>query len=210
MRSTTYQIVATLLMVGSQAMALDLTNYENICAEIGFKKKTPAFGECVLELHSREGKTSPAKQKQVQATNNQGDGTPDHETCVKYGFQAGSSDYSQCRMQIDIAKKEQAQNQARFEADQRRYEEEKRQYDVRVAEFEKEKERRRGLAMMQFGAALASGTSRSFTENLANAGRQSLGLAPAPPRQPSIQNFTITTPGGMRSCTVMRNHINCF
>ena len=210
MRSSAYKIAAALLMLGSQAMALDLSNYENTCAEIGFKKKTPSFGECVLELHGRENKSSPISPKKPQAINAQGDGTPDHEACVKYGFQTGSSDYSQCRMQIDMAKKEQVQNQARFEADQRRYEEEKRQYDERVAEFEKEKERRRGLAMMQFGAALASGTSRSFTENLANAGRQSLGLAPAPPRQPSIQNFTITTPGGMRSCTVIRNDINCF
>jgi hypothetical protein len=210
MRSSTYQIAATLLMLGSQAMALDLSNYENTCADIGFKKKTPAFGECVLELHSREGKTAPVKQKQAQNAIGQGDGTPDHSTCAKYGFQEGTTEYSQCRMQIDIAKKEQAQNQARFEADQRRYDEEKRQYDERVAEFEKEKERRRGLAMMQFGAALASGTSRSFTENLANASRQSLGLAPTPPRRPLIQNFTITTPGGMRSCTVMGNNINCF
>ena len=211
MRSSTYQIAATLLMLCSQAMALDLTNYENTCAEIGFKKKTPAFGECVLELHSREGKTSPAKQKQVQATNNQGDGTPDHQTCSQFGFSVGTPQYSECRLKISIAKQEQAQRQLAYEAEQRRYQEEQARYEAKVAEYERQKQIQKNLALMKFGLSLMGGTSPHASENFANAGRESLGMAPTQPTRPQVQNFTITNPAGrMTNCTVVGNNINCF
>jgi len=210
MRSAAYKIASILMLLSGQAFALDLTKYEKTCSEIGFKPKTPAYGECVLELYGRENKASSIPQKQLQTANAQGDGTPDHAACVKHGLQAGTTEYSQCRTQIDSAKREQAQNQARFDAEQRRYEEERQRYEYQLAEYEKEKERSKGLAWMQFGAALANGKSRSFAENFGNAGRQSLGMAPEPPRQPSMQNFTITSPSGIRNCTVWKNNVNCF
>ena len=145
MRSSTYQIVATLLMLSSQAMALDLTNYENTCAEIGFKKNTPAFGECVLELHSREGKTAPLKQKQTQNAIAQGDGTPDHATCARYGFQEGTTEYSQCRMQIDMARTQARQQQ--------------NEYEQQLAAQKKAKERAQSEALFLLGMGMLSGSS---------------------------------------------------
>jgi len=213
MRSSAYKIISIFFIFLNHAEATDLTKYENTCVEIGFKRKTPAFGECVLELHGRENKgtvTSTSQQKSIQAGNSQGDGTPDHTVCAKYGFQADTPEYSQCRMQIDTAKRVQAQNQLRFEAEQRRYEEEQRQYEARLAEYERQKKRQEGLAIFQFGAALASGTSSNFYENLGNASRQSLGLAPLPPQQPAIQNFSIISPSGVRNCTLQQNLIHCF
>jgi len=208
MRTTTYKIIFICLFWCHSAIATDLSAYENQCVEIGFKKKTPAFGECVLELHSRGGSSSKARNS-VQANN--GDGTNEHQMCAKFGFIAGTSQYSECRLKIDIAKKEQAQRQAAYEAEQQRYQEEQRRYEAQVAEYQKEKERQKGLALMRFGAALAGGTSPSFAENFGNAGRQSLGIAPAPPTRPQIQNFTITNPAGrMTNCTVIGNNINCF
>ena len=123
MRTSTYQIVAILIMLGGQAIALDLSKYEKTCSEIGFKSKTPAFGECVLELHSRESKSNsqpaqvvqPAQSKTTQNTNSQGDGTPDHATCARYGFQVGATEYSQCRMQIDTARNQAQQQQRQYE-----------------------------------------------------------------------------------------------
>jgi len=208
MRSSTYKIILICLFWCHPVFAVDLSVYENQCAEIGFKKKTPAFGECVLELHARGG--SPQKASNSTQANN-GDGTNEHQMCAKFGFVVGTSQYSECRLKIDIAKKEQVQRQAAYEAEQQRYQEEQRRYDTQVAEYQKEKERQKGLAMMRFGAALAGGTSPSFAENFGNAGRQSLGIAPAPPTRPQIQNFTITNPAGrMTNCTVIGNNINCF
>jgi hypothetical protein len=208
MRSSTYKVIIFGLIWGHSVFALDLSVYENQCVEIGFKKKTPAFGECVLELHSRG---APPQKVRNPAQANTGDGTSEHQMCVKFGFIAGTSQYSECRLKIDIAKKEQAQRQIAYEAEQQRYQEEQRRYEAQVTEYEKEKERQKGLALMRFGAALAGGTSSSFAENFGNAGRQSLGLAPTPPTRPQIQNFTITNPAGrMTNCTVIGNNINCF
>lgn len=184
MRSTTYQIAATLLMICSQAMALDLTNYENTCADIGFKKKTPAFGECVLELHSREGKTSPAKQKQVQATNNQGDGTPDHATCAKYGFQAGTTEYSQCRMQIDTARTQARQQQ--------------NEYEQQLAAQKKAKEEAQGEALFLLGMGMLSGSAPKRS-NFNNSFIE-------PPQLDRIYNL----PGGkFMRCSTMGMVTNC-
>ena len=201
-----------------------LAEHEATCSDLGFKKKTQAYGECVLELDQREtaGRAQAVKQVQQQTqiqaqqeaqiqAQKKGDGTNEHQMCVKFGFTVGSAPYSDCRLKIDIAKREQAQRQAAYEIEQQRYQEEQRRYEAQVAEYAREKERQKGLALLRFGAALAGGTSPYFSENLANAGRQSLGIEPTPPTRPQIQNFTITNPAGrMTNCTMVGNNINCY
>lgn len=227
MRTSIIKIaIIFLLSVSSLGAVADLVQHEGTCAELGFKKRTPAYGECVLELDQRQKTTKVAIEKleQIRRQENinresdiakqqmqqRGDGSVDHQTCNRFGFIVGTATYSDCRLKIDIAKREQAQRQATYDAELRRYQEEQRRYDQQVAEYEREKERQKGLALMRFGAALAGGTSPHFSENLANAGRQSLGLSPVAPTRPQIQNFTITNPAGrMTSCTVFGNNINC-
>jgi hypothetical protein len=216
MRTSIIKVVVFLgfLSVSGLSLAM-LDDYEATCSELGFKKKTQAYGECVLELDQREkaGRLQAVRQLQQQTQQNQqkGDGTNEHQMCAKFGFVVGSAPYSDCRLKIDIAKREQAQRQAAYDIEQQRYQEEQRRYEAQVAEYEREKERQKGLALLRFGAALAGGTSPYFSENLANAGRQSLGMAPTPPTRPQIQNFTITNPAGrMTNCTMVGNNINCF
>ena len=99
-----------------------LAEHEATCAELGFKKKTQAYGECVLELDQREkaGRAQAVKQVQQQTqiqaqqqtkihAQQKGDGTNEHQICVKFGFVVGTAPYSDCRLKIDIAKREQAQ-----------------------------------------------------------------------------------------------------
>jgi Zn-dependent protease with chaperone function len=52
MCSTSVKVIATasLLFWSSLAICLDTSQEEKVCSDIGFKKKTPAYGECVLEL----------------------------------------------------------------------------------------------------------------------------------------------------------------
>lgn len=196
-----------------------LAQHETTCIELGFKKRTPAYGECVLELHRRESNSksqgvssyqigeNPKNQVQTQLN---GDGTVEHQTCNRFGFVIGTSSYSECRLKIDIAKREQAQKQVAYEAEQRRYQEELRRYEAQVAELEKERERRKGEAMLRFGLALMGGTSPNASENFANAGRQSLGLPPVAPSRPTFQQFTITGPDRrMTNCNVFGNNITC-
>lgn len=220
-------VVVSLLCFLSQMAIADLTLHEATCAELGFKKRTPAYGECVLELDQRQKNAKVAVEKQEQVrrqeninreseiTNQQfqqrGDGSVEHQTCSRFGFIVGTPSYSDCRLKIDIAKREQAQKQASYEAEQKRYQEEQRRYEAQVAEYEKERERQKGAALMRFGLALMGGTSPHASENFANAGRQSLGLPPVAPSRPTFQNFTITGPDRrMTNCNVFGNTITCY
>lgn len=239
MRASTVKIAFVFLSVVSAAcFGAGLADYEATCLDLGFKKRTPAYGECVLELdrratadqkqaekqreevqrqaqeqQQREAALQRQQQEQQRAAeiNQRGDGTADHQTCYRFGFVPGTSTYSDCRLKISIAKREAEQRQAAYEAEQRRYQAEQKQYEAKLAEYEREKERQRGLALMRFGAALAGGTSPYFSENVANAGRASLGMPPVAPTRPQIQNFTITRPGApMTTCSVIGNNVNCF
>ena len=197
------------VLISPTIMANELSDYEQTCKELGFKPRTTSYGECVLEFRRRDRNRSP----QASVRSAQGDGTPDHQTCNQFGFVAGTPQYSECRLKIDIAKREAQDRQAAFEVQQERFRIEQQQYQARLAEYEKEKNRREGDALMRFGAALASGRSPYFSENLANAGRITLGIPPIAPiqYQQQLNNFTITGPSGrLINCTAIFNNVNCY
>ena len=193
MRTSTYQIVAILMIFGGQAIAFDLTKHEQTCSEIGFKPKTPAFGECVLELHGRDSKTNSSKPAQVnstqtvtpqQNTNARGDGTPDHATCTKYGFQAGTTEYAQCRMQIDTARTQARQQQ--------------NEYEQQLAAQKKAQEEAQGEALFLLGMGMLSGSAPKHS-NFNNSIIQ-------PPQPDRIYNL----PGGkFMRCSTMGMVTNC-
>lgn len=144
----------------------------------------------------------------------QGDGTEDDKLCQNFGFQVLSIEYSQCRLKLDIAKREALDRQRAYELAKRQYDEELARYEQQKAEVEREieraRQRRQGEAMLKFGLALMGGTSPHLSENLANAGRQSLGLPPVAPNRPTFQNFTITGPDLRTThCNVFGDKITC-
>lgn len=169
------KVILLPLLCGMNVFALDLTAYESQCADIGFKRKTPAFGECVLELKSRESTSA----------NNQGDGSADHSTCARYGFRAGTNEYAQCRMQIDLAKS-QAQEQ-------------QRQYERQVSEQQKAKDRAKGEAALLMGLGMMAGGGQ----------RQSSGNSFNNIEPPPI-NRIYNLPGGkFMTCNTMGQVTNC-
>jgi hypothetical protein len=178
MCTSTYKIIFINISFFTTAFAVDLSTYENQCAEIGFKRKTPAFGECVLELHSRGSNTQ-------KSLNSSGDGTPDHATCARYGFQAGTVEYSQCRMQIDTARNQAQQQQ--------------RQYEEQIAAQQKAKDQAKGEAALLLGLGLmaGSGQRQSINNNLTTI---------QPPQMDRIYNL----PGGkFMRCSTMGMVTNC-
>ena len=192
MRSSAYKIALILTLLGSQAIALELSKFERTCSEIGFKPKTPAFGECVLELHGRESKSNsqpapvvqPTQPKTSQNTISQGDGTPDHSTCAKYGFQAGTTEYAQCRMQIDTARTQARQQQ--------------NEYEQQLAAQKKAKEEAQGEALFLLGMGMlaGSGPKRSTSINTVI--------------QPPPQDMIFNLPGGkFMRCSTMGMVTNC-
>lgn len=165
--------------INSSAQTFDLSKYEALCTDIGFTKKTPSFGECVLELRSRDRNKNSAP----PTSNNIVDQTPDHLTCARYGFIAGTTDYSQCRMQIDMARREALEQQ--------------RQYEEQLAEQKRAKEKARGEAMLMLGLGMMSGQkpNSGFNNNTIT-----------PPQPMRIYNL----PGGRSmTCTTMGAFTNC-
>jgi hypothetical protein len=150
MRTSIVKIgLAFLCSLSAACFGADLTEYEKTCLDLGFKKRTPAYGECVLELDKRatadqkqvdrqrsEQQRLSQEQQQRQATlqkqqeeqqrsteiNRRGDGTADHQTCYGFGLVPGTAPYSDCRLRMTIAKREAEQRQAAIDAEQRRYE----------------------------------------------------------------------------------------
>lgn len=173
-------ILATgFLLINASAQSLDLSKYEAQCTDIGFTKKTPSFGECVLELRSRDKNKNSAP----PTSNNIGDQTPDHLTCARYGFIAGTAHYSQCRMQIDMARRDAIEQQ--------------RQYEDQLAEQKRAKDRARGEAMLMLGLGMMSGKkpNSEFNNNTIT-----------PPQPMRIYNL----PGGRSmTCTTMGAFTNC-
>lgn len=165
----------------ASAQALDLSRYENMCADIGFKRKTPAFGECVLELRSKDVVEKPAPL--ITSNSNIVDQSPDHATCSRYGFTSGTTEYAQCRMQIDLARKQAIEQQ--------------RQYEEQLAAQKKAKDRARGEAAFLMGLGMMSG-------QVPGAGFNNNFLTPPPAMRvynlPGGKSMTCSTMGAFTNC----------
>jgi hypothetical protein len=181
MRLTAFQITLFCLLVPLSALSLDLGKYEEQCSSIGFKPKTTAFGDCVLELRSRDL----GKAKSIGSINDSGDGTPEHATCQRYGFVSGTTEYAQCRMQIDLAK-----TQAM---------EQRRQYEEQQAAQQRARDRAKGEAALLLGLGMMSGQQPRQPFGVSNT------LQPLPPI-----NRTYNLPGGkFMTCNTLGLVTNC-
>ena len=187
-----YVFSIVLLFSLGLAHALDTSEQEAACQDIGFKKKTPAFANCVLELMDRsQSQKAPPQQVQTYSSND-----PDDSTCQKYGFKPRTNEYANCRQQIDIARQQAQQQQAQ-------YDEQKRQYDAQMAEYKKRRDTAANLALMQCGLNMMSTGNCSGVRNV--------GPAPIAPIAPNYGPRTYFLPGNrMMTCTTSGNITNCF
>ena len=90
---------ASVVGSSSQVSSINTSSEEAACLDLGFKKKTPAYANCVLELMERK-------------ENSTASADPDDATCLKYGFKRKTNEYAACRQQIDQAKAQASQQQA--------------------------------------------------------------------------------------------------
>lgn len=201
-------ILAGALLVPAIAAADEFSVFSNVCTEIGFKPKTEAHGDCVLELRRRElskkQQTSrPSEALEMpQKVKIPGDGSPDDNTCQKFGIFPGSDAYGQCRIQLKTA----AENAQRQQA---LYEQQQQAYEQQLAAYEEEKKRRekaKALKQLELGLRLLAG------QPPADAAMATAGMMPIAPQRPSVETYTITTPRGMTNCTYVSSArvMNCF
>jgi hypothetical protein len=203
------------------AFAEDLGGYATTCEEIGFKPRSEAFGNCVLELRRRNQKnldaplpdiTSRKPERRAQRDTGiqhptAGDGTPDDLTCQKFGISPGTDAYGQCRVQLKTAA-ETAQRQHAV------YEQQRRDSEQQIAaQEEARRKRERDQAsnnLIEYGLRLMGGQA-PIDAALGVQGKPPITRQIAP-QDPVMQNFQINTPGGFANCTYNSalRIMNCF
>jgi len=196
MRTSTIKI--TMLLISflglSTANAFDTSAEEKTCVDIGFKRKTEAFGNCVIELFNRGG-GSGNRQTSQQYSSNSGD--PDDAACKGYGFKPNTSDYASCRQRIDLAKQSAKQQQDI-------YQQQKAQYDEQVAAIEKQKAKDRNMKQLEMGLRMMGGQS------IQDSAMATARMPPLPqPPGPITQRITMPNGRGM-TCTTVGMNTNCF
>jgi len=181
-----------LLAIHGNAYALDTSAEEKTCSEIGFKRKTEAFGNCVLELVNRgAGRSAQLGQKNSSSSD------PDDAACIAYGFKPNTSNFSSCRLQIDLAKQNAKQQQYIYQQQQA-------QYEAQVAAIEKQKSKERSMKQLELGLRMMGGQSIQDA-SMATARMPPLPQAPGPITQ------TLTMPNGRSmTCTTIGSNTNCF
>jgi len=186
MRTQTFKLIGiSLLCWSALCNAADLKDFESTCADIGFKRKTEAFGNCVLELVDR---ASSQKSPQNQ----------DDQLCKSYGFKANTPSFADCKLKLDLAKKQSQEAQQKYDQD-------KAEYDRKMAEIKKQQDQQRAMKQLELGLRMIGGQSPVDAVNSVGTGR------PIAPSMPSPINQTITTPSGrMINCTTIGNNTNCF
>lgn len=189
----------------SLSNAKDLDSYGAECKDIGFKPKTPAYGECVLELRKRDMGSSSTSTQSTSPTSTatpskvQGDGSADDTTCQKYGFSPRTAPYSQCRLQLDTATRQFESQQRQYEAQQAQYQEQRRLYDQQVAEQQAEKEKRKNLKLLELGLRMSGGQPIGDAA-MATAGM--MPITPQAPARPAFENYTVRfSNGSTANCT---------
>lgn len=190
--STFKVIIILLAFLANSAFAIDTSAEEATCAEIGFKRKTESFANCVLELVSRKSKnslTAPTASTNTPAN-------PDDALCQRNGFKPGTNDYSQCRLQINNAK---ALSSQQAQAAERQRAEARRQGDINSS-----------LDLMALGGRMMAGQSPYALQNIGSA----LNGQVAPPIQQDMSGSSLprvyNLPGGRSmTCTTMGSVTNC-
>lgn len=163
-----------------QTSSIDTNAEEATCLDLGFKKKTASYANCVLELLER---------KENSTVSND----PDDATCRKYGFKRKTNEYAICRQQIDQARTQEKQRQAQFNAQQAQYQEQ-------LAAYKKQKSEAAGLALMGMGLGMMSNTSPMYGG--------SAPIAPTAP-QIGPRTYMLPG-NKMMTCNTTGNITNCF
>lgn len=137
---------------------------------------------------------------QTTAPGNSAARTPEASSsrCSRFGFINGTSEHSNCILQLELAEKKSLEDQERFAA-------EKAAYDRKVLEIEKESERRKSLRQIELGLRLLGGQNPVDAVNSVGTG------APIAPRPPGPVTHNINLPnGGFVSCTTVGRVTDCY
>ncbi len=199
--------------LAKQAAEAIKTRHDKTCRSYGAAVGTQAYVMCRIELAKNEkslpvvAQLNEADINSIQGSSkDKGDGSSDDVTCQKFGFKPSSTSYSQCRLQLDTAKRQLEVQQAQFNLQQEQYQSQKAEYDAKVARYKDQQDTEFWVGIAGMGFGMMEGKTPL------DAYRQSLGLPPIAPAVPAFENYSITMPGGRTAnCTytTVTRSMNC-
>lgn len=214
-------ILTALCVIASQIASADVRDLvveEATCKDLGFRPKTVAFGECVIELLGRSQgpkgpSTSSIRSRVAQSAPPSQALSPDEQTCTTYGFEPRTQPFAQCVMQLDQAKQEAQIAQRQYEIQVAQYQQQVANYQAQQEAIKKERDRRKWEMLARLGAGMANSRSPSFlgafNEGLAAANGVQIDQPVAPPPPPS-QNYTLRLPNGNQVyCSYNAGYMSC-
>lgn len=128
------------------------------------------------------------------------------QTCSSYGFVRDTPSFSDCLMQLDLARQRAVLAQQQYQLQLQQYEQQVAAFEAREAAIKRERKKQAWAALGRFGAGMAASQSPTFGGAMADGDAAMRGLPPAyrppaPPQAPAYQEFTIRTAnGGFARC----------
>lgn len=196
----------------------DLSFEEGVCRDIGFRPKTIAFGDCVLDLLGRkdpeqssqvgvqpDALSAEQKDRGVPSLVSRAERpndfqlSPNVQSCIGYGFKKDTADFSQCLIQLDDAQRQAELQQRQYNLQLAQYQQEVAAYNAQQEEIRREKNRRQGEMLMRLSQGVLNSRSPSLLGNLADGFAAVNGTPiqqPVPPNPPVLQNYTVRMPNG--------------
>lgn len=173
--------------------------YESTCKEIGFKPKTPDYGDCVLELKRRDGGyVAPSTKRQNQTKSpkqTSNSETSTHQTSNNQQYEAEANDFF--RQQQVLYDKQ----MNLYQVQQAEFARQKNEHDAMVAAAAEKEREEKGMRQLEMGLRMLAGES---VQDAAMGAARIPPLRVAPPSMPRMQfqeNYRITTPnGGLVNC----------
>ena len=186
------------LLIFSLAHADEFEQYKNTCVEVGFKPKTPDFGDCVLELRKRDlsKKTTKAPQTSTSRSSSAKDTySAPKQTSNNLQYEAEANDFFR-QQQVLYDKQMEL-----YQVQQAEFARQKNEHDAMVAAAAEKERKEKGMRQLEMGLRMLAGES---VQDAAMGAARIPPLRVAPPSMPRMQfqeNYRITTPnGGLVNC----------
>lgn len=216
MRGTLSLVLAFVLVShwdAAVAQPKDTKTEEATCKDIGFRPKTIAYADCVMELLSRkDGGTQdapPGSRQAPASTTNRGSSAavkpelvslnPHEQACNGYGFKRETTAFANCLMELDRAKAQAEYAQQQYQLQYQQYQQQIAAYNAQQEAIQRERRRRQGEALMRMSQGMLNSRSPTLLGGLAD-GFAAVNGTPLPqpvaPQPPAVQNYTIRLPSG--------------
>ena len=184
------------MLITSSLVANDFLSYESTCKEIGFKPKTPDYGDCVLELRKRDLNKREVKPRSVSPKGSiPQENNYSSPKVTSNQYEAEANDFFR-QQQVLYDKQMEL-----YQAQQAEYARQKNEHDAMVAAAAEKERKEKGMRQLEMGLRMLAGES---VQDAAMGAARIPPLRVAPPSMPRMQfqeNYRITTPnGGLVNC----------